>query len=54
MAGLTRPQFGPPRAQQRGDLVQRRFILDGRRQTLLDGRALSPLHGEAANLGAAD
>jgi hypothetical protein len=53
MAGLTRLRFGPSRAQQRRHLLQRRFILDRRRQPVLDRRALRPCSGEASDLDAA-
>jgi hypothetical protein len=50
--GSDPARFVSPRAQQCGHLLQRRLILNGGRQPLLDRRALSPLHGVASDLGA--
>ncbi len=52
MAGLTRLRFGLARAQQRRHLLERRFILDGGREPLLDRRALSPRRRQPADLRA--
>lgn len=46
-------RLASPSAEQSGNLVERRFILDRRRQVLLECRALSPFSGEPSGLGPA-